>query len=247
MYKQIFIDYLNNFQFDETFSAPIEYIIKNNNANFIRPQLVLSFCDLYGGDIKKALPLALAVECIHTASLIYDDLPCMDNENFRRGKKCLHLEFNESTAILTATSLIFLAFNLIATSELSIAQKSQSTYILSTMAQEMCIGQQKELIGNSISSIEWIDIHRKKTGSLIACACALGAISAEKLNIEDALSFGYALGINYQIKDDIKDNDGISSFNDEKINKIVKSNKSIIQNDLFVKNKFLKKIGECVC
>jgi geranylgeranyl diphosphate synthase type II len=172
------------------------------------------------------------------ASLIHDDLPCMDNAIKRRGKECLHLKFNEETAIISGDGLINLAYGFICDSNLNDINKLKAIKLLSKMTYDICLGQTLELQNNIKTYEDWIEIHKLKTGSLIACACGLGAICANAADdqIQEAIDFGYALGINYQIYDDIKDNDGLSCYDNSII--INKNNKIIYK----YKNQLKEKI-----
>ena len=247
MYKKIFIDYLNTISIENILSTPIEYILKNQQANYIRPSLVITWNEIFNGNTEESLPLALAIECIHIASLIQDDLPCMDNTIKRRGKTSLHLEFNEYIAILTSDNLMHLAYQFIGDSKLNIENKLKAIMLLSKMTQNICIGQALDLENNEKKQQEWLKIHKLKTGSLIACACGLGAISANASDnqIKEAIDFGYALGINYQIYDDIQDKDGISYFDNSNI---IFENNKIINNVINkYQNNYLNYLKEKIC
>ena len=94
---------------DDIVSQAMRYSVENGGKR-IRPSLLLAFCELCSGDVKKALPLACALEMIHTYSLIHDDLPCMDNDDFRRGKPSCHVKFGYEYALLAGDALLTLAF-----------------------------------------------------------------------------------------------------------------------------------------
>ena len=243
MYKKIFTDYLNSININGVLSSPIEYILKNQQANYIRPSLVLVWTEIFNGNINEALPLAMAIECLHVASLIHDDLPCMDNAIERRGLQCLHLKFNEEIAILSGDGLISLAFQFICNSNLNDSNKIKALQLLAKMFYDICLGQTLDLQNNPKNQSEWIEIHKLKTGSLIACACGLGAIcaNASEEEIKEAIDFGYALGINYQIYDDIKDNDGLCNYDNSNI--IFKNNEIINK----YQHNFLNQLKEKIC
>jgi geranylgeranyl diphosphate synthase type II len=179
--------------------------------------LVLAWCEACGGDLQKALPLALAIEYIHTASLIHDDLPCMDNAMTRRGKECLHLAFDEATAVLAGDALLNLAITIIINSDLSIEQKNNVFTVMSNINNELCLGQLLEMselphITDTNERIEkLLQIHEYKTAGLIKGACMMGIVAAERYDkINHAIQFGYNAGMWYQLLDDIYDGDGLS-------------------------------------
>ena len=176
----------------------------------VRPVLALEFCRVLGGDVEKALPLAVAVEFIHTYSLIHDDLPCMDNDDFRRGKPASHKKYGEANALLAGDALLTHAFSSIASSELSPKQMIDAVRELSAYAGSngMIGGQIIDLEGENksldIDSLFLMD--KLKTSALITSACVLGCISADKYEyIPSAVKFAENLGIAFQIIDDILD------------------------------------------
>ena len=176
----------------------------------VRPVLTLEFCRVLGGEVEKALPLAVAVEFIHTYSLIHDDLPCMDNDDFRRGKPASHKKYGEANALLAGDALLTHAFSSIASSELSPKQMIDAVRELSAYAGSngMIGGQIIDLEGENksldIDSLFLMD--KLKTSALITSACVLGCISADKYEyIPSAVKFAENLGIAFQIIDDILD------------------------------------------
>ena len=182
-----------------------------NGGKRLRPMLVLEFCRVCGGDVKKALPFACAVEYIHTYSLIHDDLPCMDNDDLRRGKPSCHKKFSEATALLAGDALLTHAFECLTSADLSDEQIASAVALLAQNA-GVCgmIGGQVldlkfETVDPSINDL--LTVHKLKTGALISAACLLGCIAAdaddEKLAY--ASSFAYNLGIAFQIRDDLLD------------------------------------------
>lgn len=177
----------------------------------IRPVLVFEFCKMCGGDIQKALPVAAAVEMLHTFSLIHDDLPCMDNDDFRRGKPSCHKAFDEATALLAGDALQNLAYEIIAECDL----KSE---IKVRLIKELTFATGIEgMIGGQILDMEYeknpadSDLLKKmyslKTGALLKSACKMGCIAAEanEIYIENAEKYAENLGLAFQITDDILD------------------------------------------
>lgn len=176
----------------------------------VRPVLTLEFCRVLGGEVEKALPLAVAVEFIHTYSLIHDDLPCMDNDDFRRGKPASHKKYGEANALLAGDALLTHAFSSIASSDLSAKQMIDAVRELSAYAGSngMIGGQIIDLEGENksldIDSLFLMD--KLKTSALITSACVLGCISADRYEyIPSAVKFAENLGIAFQIIDDILD------------------------------------------
>ncbi len=180
----------------------------------IRPVLVLEFCRICGGDINKALPFAVALEMVHTYSLIHDDLPCMDNDDMRRGKPSCHIKFGEEYALLAGDALLTRAFGIIAESEL--AQENPTIAIKAVKALSefsgvngMIGGQVVDLINENrnadIGTLETMD--SLKTGALIRCAAYFGALcaGADEEKIKSADIYADKIGHAFQIVDDILD------------------------------------------
>ena len=177
----------------------------------LRPILVLEFCRISGGDPQKALPLALAVEMLHTYSLIHDDLPSMDNDELRRGKPTNHKVFGEYTAILAGDALQAEAFGSILRSDLPAEVRASCAEALADAAgvDGICGGQQMDMDGQGreLSEDELSDLQARKTGSLILCACKMGALAgnASPKQVEAACFYGAAVGAAFQIRDDMLD------------------------------------------
>ena len=177
----------------------------------IRPILVLEFSRISGGDTKKALPVACAIEMLHTYSLIHDDLPCMDNDDLRRGKPTNHVVFGECTAVLAGDALQAEAFGTILRSELPAEARANCAEILANAvgADGMCGGQYLDMIGENkkLTAEELDEINTRKTGALLTAACQMGVAAAggsEKM-MEAAAKFGAAIGAAFQIRDDMLD------------------------------------------
>lgn len=187
----------------------------NAGGKRIRPILVLEFCKACGGDIQKALPFACAVEMIHCYSLIHDDLPCMDDDDMRRGQPSCHIRFGEANAMLAGDALLTLAFEVIASAWEKGLQSPlacvKATKALSKRAgvDGMVAGQIIDLEneGKTVSEKTLYQLHQKKTGCLISAACELGAIAAEASADMQAkcAEYGEQLGLAFQIIDDILD------------------------------------------
>ncbi|WP_177917846.1 polyprenyl synthetase family protein [uncultured Eubacterium sp.] len=183
----------------------------SNGGKRLRPILVLEFCKMCGGDVEKAMPYACAIEYVHTYSLIHDDLPCMDNDDMRRGKPSCHKMYGEATALLAGDALLTHAFEICAEAELSDSQNVRAVLLLSQnagvggMIGGQVIDLKFEQGDPSISDI--LTVHRLKTGALISAACILGCIAAnaDEEKIALASRYAYLIGTAFQIRDDLLD------------------------------------------
>ena len=183
----------------------------NAGGKRIRPILVLEFCRITGGDCDKALPAACAIEMLHTYSLIHDDLPCMDNDDLRRGKPTNHVVYGECTATLAGDALQAEAFGTILRSELPAEARAECARILADAvgADGMCGGQFLDMIGENkkLTAQELDEINSRKTGALVIAACTMGVAAAggSDKQLEAAAMFGAAIGAAFQIRDDMLD------------------------------------------
>ena len=187
----------------------------------IRPMLTLSFCRLFGGDDEAALPFACAVEMIHTYSLIHDDLPCMDDDDLRRGKPTNHKVFGEATALLAGDALLTGAFEVAASNTAAGPEISAKAvaYLASCAGRYGMIGGQiMDLEGETraLSLDELLKLHSLKTGALISAAAVLGALAAgvsfTDRVMEDVVTYAENIGLAFQIVDDILDATGDSAL-----------------------------------
>ena len=183
----------------------------NAGGKRIRPILVLEFCRITGGDCDKSLPVACAIEMLHTYSLIHDDLPCMDNDDLRRGKPTNHVVYGECTATLAGDALQAEAFGTILRSELPAESRAECARILADAvgADGMCGGQFLDMIGENklLTADELDEINSRKTGALLIAACTMGVAAAggSDKQLEAAAMFGAAIGAAFQIRDDMLD------------------------------------------
>ena len=177
----------------------------------LRPVLCYEFCRLCGGDWEKAAPFASAVEMIHTYSLIHDDLPTMDNDDFRRGRPTNHKVYGEAMAILAGDALLTDAFAVASTAKVDAGAKVEAIAVLSECAGSLGMvgGQVLDILSESreLSEQEVLDIQSRKTGALIRAACAMGALAGNctELQFNAACQFASALGLAFQIRDDMLD------------------------------------------
>ncbi len=200
----------------------------SNGGKRIRPIFTLEFAKACGSERNDAIDFACAVEYIHTYSLIHDDLPCMDNDDMRRGKPSCHKQFSEATALLAGDALLTHAFEIVAGSNLSYDKKTMAVSLLAQNAgvTGMIGGQVIDLKfekGNPTVK-EILSVYKLKTGALISAACLIGCIAADASpeQLSAASKFAYNLGIAFQIKDDILDIIG----DEDKLGKPVGSDES---------------------
>jgi geranylgeranyl diphosphate synthase, type II len=177
----------------------------------IRPMLMLEFCRISGGDINKALKAACGIEMLHTYSLIHDDLPCMDNDNLRRGKPTNHVVYGEYTATIAGDALQAEAFASILSSDLPAENRAKCALLLADAVgmNGMCGGQYLDMCweGRTLTEQELTEINSRKTGALIIAACQMGVAAAggSELMMDAAAHYGAALGMAFQIRDDMLD------------------------------------------
>ncbi|NMC96733.1 MAG: polyprenyl synthetase family protein, partial [Deltaproteobacteria bacterium] len=190
-----------------------------NGGKRIRPILCLAAAEAVGGDLVPAIPVACALELIHSYSLIHDDLPSMDNDDFRRGKPTCHKVFGENMAILAGDALLTEAFVLLSRAEKVMLSAERRLAIIQEIANAAGIngmvgGQALDVISEKTGADETIlqDIHRRKTGALIVAAVKSGAVmfNAGKDKIQALTEYGMHVGLAFQIADDILNVEGDS-------------------------------------
>ena len=178
----------------------------------IRAFLLLEFCSAFGGEVPAALPFAAAIEMIHAFSLVHDDMPCMDNDDMRRGKPSTHKAFGEAEALLCGDELFCLAFEVASSNERVSAEtkcRVINEFARGAGALGMAGGQHYDLCELPSNYGELKRLHRMKTGALIAASCINGYYTAcpepDESVCSDIRSFAYDLGLAFQIIDDILD------------------------------------------
>jgi geranylgeranyl diphosphate synthase type II len=180
----------------------------------VRPALTLEFCRLFGGDPKNALPFAAAVEMIHTFSLIHDDLPCMDDDDFRRGRPTCHKAFGEATALLAGDALLTRAFGVAASNQAvapALVCEAVATLSRAAGAFGMIGGQVMDLAGEKtvLTEEKLLKLHRNKTGALISASALLGCLAAgyaaDSKEATLAVQYAAGIGLAFQIVDDVLD------------------------------------------
>jgi geranylgeranyl diphosphate synthase type II len=178
----------------------------------LRPILCLAAAEACGGKIDRALPLACALECIHTYSLVHDDLPSMDNDDFRRGRPTCHKVFGDGIAVLAGDGLLTIAFEIVARAKFS--RRYDMPILLHEVAvaagsQKLIAGQVADLEaeGKNVNRAQLRYIHENKTSAILTTSVRLGAISADAnpKQLAAITKFGRALGLAFQIVDDILD------------------------------------------
>lgn len=178
----------------------------------LRPILTLEFCKIFGGNIDAAIPFALAVEMIHGYSLIHDDLPCMDDDDYRRGQLSCHKKFGEANALLAGDALLTEAFGQIGKAKLlptDVCVKAVALLSERAGAAGMVGGQVIDLAyeGKKLTEEILINMYRLKTGALLRVACELGVLAGNggDIALKKAGQYAEALGLAFQIVDDILD------------------------------------------
>ena len=216
VYQKCIEQYLDEvcFQYDsepqKTLFSAMRYSLLAGGKR-LRPILVFDFCRMCGGDWEQALPFAAAIEMIHTYSLIHDDLPCMDNDDYRRGMLTNHKVYGEAIAVLAGDGLLTAAFSYLAKASYSAETRILAVEILANCAGELGMvgGQVLDMQSEEreCTAQEVIDIQSRKTGALIRAACMLGVIAAggTKQQLSAAADFASHLGLAFQIRDDMLD------------------------------------------
>ncbi|MBQ6874058.1 MAG: polyprenyl synthetase family protein [Clostridia bacterium] len=195
---------------DDIVCDAMRYSVENGGKR-IRPVLVLEACSICGGEIDDAVDIACALEMIHTYSLIHDDLPCMDNDDMRRGKPSCHIKYGEEYALLAGDGLLTYAFEVITGSNIGSDKIVKAVRCLANNSgfNGMIGGQVVDLRseGKQISYERLKTMHSLKTGALIRCAAELGCIcaGADEEKTAQLISYADRLGLAFQIVDDILD------------------------------------------
>lgn len=199
----------------------------------IRPFLTLAFSDLFGGRREAAVMCGMAVEMVHTYSLIHDDLPCMDNDDYRRGKLTNHKVYGEAEAVLAGDALLTMAFEVLAEAPLDAALRSDAILVLARAAgaRGMVGGQMMDMQAEKLPpSLETLrHLYDRKTGALIVASARLGCLAAgvrdEKV-VTDCETYAAGIGRAFQIVDDILDVYGNSCLLGKNIGRDAKDGKT---------------------
>ena len=216
MYREYIESYMETdcFRYDsepqKTLFSSMRYSLLGGGKR-LRPIFVFDFCHMCGGEWKKAASFAAAVEMIHTYSLIHDDLPCMDNDDYRRGRLTNHKVYGEAIAVLAGDALLTAAFAQIAKAPFTAETRIRAVEVLSRLAGELGMvgGQVLDMEGETrqCTQQEVIDIHTRKTGALIQAGCVLGVLAGggSEEQISAAINFADNIGLAFQIRDDMLD------------------------------------------
>ncbi len=195
---------------DTEVEKAMEYTLSAGGKR-VRPVIALAVCDMLGGDLKNALPYAVAIELIHTYSLIHDDLPCMDNDDERRGKPACHIAFGEGIALLAGDGLLTKAFEVAAS-----GKYPKTISVLAENAYKMVLGQGSEFVNKveELSVDNILDIYAQKTSALLVAAAVCGGIAAGASDeiLETLKEFALNLGLAFQVVDDLLDADDEDSL-----------------------------------
>ena len=232
--------FLINFLKKQNFSSlvkPMKYGVISGGKK-IRSTIILDAGKIYNIKNKKLLNICAAVECIHSYSLIHDDLPCMDNDAVRRGKPATHIKFGESSAVLAGSSLLTLAFEIIADKQYSINHKIKNEIIRSLASCSghtgIAGGQELDLkFENKKKNInQIIDMQKKKTGKLFNfCLYAVGIVAKKKKKENFFLGkLGEEIGLLFQLTDDFLDTKGSRKLVGKPVKKDKKKGKSTLIN-----------------
>ncbi len=210
--ERALVEYLSETYAGDTVTAEAMAYSTLGGGKRIRAFLVLEFAKMFGASEEAAMPYACALECIHAYSLIHDDLPCMDDDDLRRGKPSCHIKFGEAQALLAGDGLLTLAFELCASNRF-VSHKS-ARLAVSELAREAgamgMVGGQTLDLANEVSGYgDLRKIYLLKTGALIRAACLLGYFAAcdkpTEREIKNLSLYAEAIGLAFQIHDDILD------------------------------------------
>lgn len=194
---------INALDCDQQLKKSIYYSLINNGKLF-RPLIFLSYLD----NNPQYFDIAMSIECIHTYSLVHDDMPCMDDDDYRRGQLTVHKKFGEDIALLTGDSLLTLSFELIASSTVADSVKVKLIKILSISSgvnHGMINGQMLDMTNQSQSESQLVSLEAQKTGSLLVASLLMANAINNKNNQQQLIDLGYYLGIYYQMYDDYLD------------------------------------------
>ena len=218
--NQVYLEYIENYLKQQCFqydSEPQKVLFDAMRYSLLaggkrlRPIFVFDFCRMCGGDWKSVAPFAAAIEMVHTYSLIHDDLPCMDNDDYRRGRLTNHKVYGEATAVLAGDALLTAAFSYLAKAPFSAEVRIRAVEVLSDCAGELGMvgGQVLDMQSEQrqCTEQEVLDIQNRKTGALIRAACMMGVLAAggTDAQLTSASDFASHLGLAFQIRDDMLD------------------------------------------
>lgn len=177
----------------------------------VRPLLLLAACEAVGGDWRAALPAAVAVELLHTYSLVHDDLPCMDDDDVRRGRPTVHVRYGENVAVLVGDALLTESFTVLAGAGYAptLATRLVGELARAGGAAGMIAGQALDVgMDGPVRALDpLLRLHRLKTGALIRCAVRMGGLCGGAADLDALDAYGDAVGLAFQVHDDVLDAD----------------------------------------
>lgn len=221
-YIEKYLDEFKKNQVDDNLFESMKYSLTSKGKR-IRPIIMMAFYELCGGKSPEILKFALAIEMVHTYSLIHDDLPAMDNDTMRRGKPCNHVKFGEDIALLAGDALLTNAFELISSVNESEIESSKIVKAIGILSQRagafgMVSGQAMDLQQDisKISKDDILKIYNLKTANLISASAEMGAVAADTNDdyLSAAKNYGKNVGLCFQIIDDIldKESENVQKF-----------------------------------
>ncbi len=219
---------------EKTLNSSVEYSLLAGGKR-LRPILILASYELFKNDVEKCMPYAVALEMVHNFSLIHDDLPGIDNDDFRHGKLTNHKQFNEATAILAGDKLLNNSYKIISedllktASEQELKTKMKIFNEFSVAIDKMIIGEyvDTEYEGKEITAKDLEFIHENKTGAFLILSVRIGAMlaNASDKDLEKLTNYAKKIGLAFQVKDDILSEEGNEKIlgkpvgNDKKLKK----------------------------
>jgi len=234
-YQTLFEDCLSSVLANLKQNAPKTLIDAMNYAIIdggkrVRPVLCFSTCEMLGVDPLKAKELAIALECIHSYSLVHDDLPAMDNDDFRRGKLSTHKKFGEANGVLAGDALLNFAFEVVLSKKDFSQKDAKALAILADCAgySGMIAGQVLDLENENSKIVDsdiLYKIYENKTAKLITAPLLMASVLADYKHFEDLKELGYHLGITFQMVDDLMDVEGTLESIGKTPNKDLKDDK----------------------
>jgi len=251
-YKILFLEYLQKkiiVKEPKNLYEPIIYIL-NIGGKRLRPVLILMSCDLFGGDYKKALDAALAIEMFHNFSLVHDDI--MDNAPLRRGQQTVHEKWNLNTGVLSGDAMLVLTNQLFESYDAK--QYKELMILFNQTALKVCEGQQFDIdfeVRSDVSIVDYIKMISYKTAVLVAASLKMGALIAgtNEGEAQKIYNYGLNLGVAFQLQDDYLDVFGEADFGKQHAGDIIKNKKTwlylktLILADNSDKNKLLSLYG----
>lgn len=196
----------------------------------LRPLLVLLAADACRGGIDAAMPAACAIEMVHTYSLIHDDLPAMDNDDFRRGQPTSHRKYDEATAILAGDGLLTLAFEVLCDTKPNITAVQCCRVLANAAGAAGMVGGQADDLkaADGQGTVEWLEsLHARKTGALLRAALLMGGLIAgiEEPKLHALAGYGERIGLAFQVADDLLDVEGEAKKLGKNVNKDIEAGK----------------------